>query len=308
MRYFVHGLLGFWVVCCASPCNADLFATLARDGMLLRIDTNTGDVLRHYSSPPDPDFTSSPAGVAYDGDLVYVGRSTPDGLARVWPFDPVEKDWLPSLELDPITVHGGTIARLDGMGVYTDGDGLRHLLAVSRSPQEIPTSTFFDYDLSLAPGMLHWSAAPVELPIDFVALGMDVDPATGEIWVSGGLTPSVLGNPALIRVDPFGAEIDRLLLPELAGATLRGLAFDDGRMFVGIRNAVASANQIVEVDRNSGEILNTFTLPSEFEGILTGLTGGAVVPEPATWAIAFTAIAGLWVRASSVRSRGRHRP
>jgi hypothetical protein len=73
--------------------------------------------------------------------------------------------------------------------------------------------------------------------------------------------------------------INRVLTPPLPAIASRGLGFDNSRMFV-----VTGARTLNEIDRTTGEILRSVDLPSDI-GVIAGLSGGTLVPEPAALAL-----------------------
>jgi hypothetical protein len=124
--------------------------------------------------------------------------------------------------------------------------------------------------------------------IDEAGLGLDVDPETGDIW----LATRQQGQAAhlLRHLDQFGNVLETQTLPFPNGSPpVRGLGFDHGNLFV-----VTGMRNIYEIDRSNGSILGSFTLP--VTGFIGGLTGGDVVPEPATIGLVGICFVGLAVR------------
>jgi hypothetical protein len=85
----------------------------------------------------------------------------------------------------------------------------------------------------------------------------------------------------LLHIDLAG-NVLATLSPDLGAPNLiRGLGFNNGSMFVAGRNPVAMANYVYEINRSTGEVIRSFTLP--VASPVAALTGGAVfnpVPEP----------------------------
>jgi hypothetical protein len=148
------------------------------------------------------------------------------------------------------------------------------------------------------------SAYPLgELPPEYIASALDIDPATGEIWIAAriaGQSATQLLNisvfdpfqsaPALQDDEEFaaaaapGVVINRVLSSPVPPTAVRGVGFDDGHMFV-----VTTNRFLHEIDRTTGEILRTAELP--ITGLIGGLSGGTLVPEPDAMAMTATMVA-----------------
>jgi hypothetical protein len=145
---------------------------------------------------------------------------------------------------------------------------------------------------------------------------MDVDAATGEIWIGARntalqrvelLSISVAGPfqaPAVRQGDDESSAaaaaapaviINSVLTPPAPPIAIRALGFDQGRMFI-----VTGARTLNEIDRTTGEILRSIELPNI--GVIAGLAGGTLVPEPA----ALLSMAMTLLAAALTHCRRRH--
>jgi hypothetical protein len=153
---------------------------------------------------------------------------------------------------------------------------------------------FFD------PFLMNMNFPPGELPPNLVAQGADVDPATGDLWISvDEFSGNSIVGRRLIRSDLSGTVL-QTVTPALAQPTLiRGVGFDAGAMFIGGRHLPSATINIHEVDRTTGAIVRSFPVP--VAGNLGGLAGGEVIPEPGSVLLAAVALGGLAARYRSRR-------
>jgi hypothetical protein len=296
-------LVAFATLCVASPqpCRADLFAVATGPGSVVRIDSDTLEVTNTYPNPFGVVGPSAFVGVAFDGRMLSWTRSVAGGSFHEFTqFDVIDEVFLPPVPLFGI-LPPYQISGLGALGPEFGGS----LLAVAGTT--FPGS---------APGMFYriepfGGAIPLagELPPLLTPLGLDVDPNTGEIWVAVRNFEEPPIHNELLRVSipelqPLAAlasVADDAPLPVVAGPTIeqviqlafiapaavRGVAFDDGHLFV------ASGNrQLFELDRVDGTLLRSVQLPGSF--IIGGIAGGVVIPEPSTaLLLAFAAAAGI---------------
>ena len=281
-RHFRVGLTLAIAVTFSSTCWGDLFALLTGDGGIVRMDSTTGAVIDTYSmlEPPSATPILSNAGLAFDGRRLYVSRRFNTNTEEVWSFELATETWAPVGILDTVSIGSNGPHQLSGLG-YTPGlFGEGSLLSVTRRVPntrpsylvENPLGPPFDYMLQLAP--------VVEFPADIDTHGVDFEPATGEIWIAAEEVDGMTRTPILLQSDRSG-NILASVSPAIALPVIpRGLAFDSGDLFVAVRNLPSIADEVYEIDRNTGAVLNTFLIPGS--GTVAALTGGTVVPEPAT--------------------------
>jgi hypothetical protein len=180
------------------------------------------------------------------------------------------------------------------------------LIGVSRNPPDDPPSHIFQYPWPIGfpgPNLINVNFPLGQLPPNMAAHGADIDPTTGDLWIA---VDEHMGNLIvdrhLLRTDLSGTVLETLTPMLDPIALVRGVAFDAGEMFVGGRNVVTQANTIYEIDRVTGAVLRSFTLPGS--GTLGALTGGVVLPEPGGYSlglIAAAVLAAIRGRTQSVR-------
>jgi hypothetical protein len=293
------------VLCVTSFSRADLFAKVGNSRDVLRIDSATGNVTRTYSIPEWIPLGNSPGilGMAFDGRTLYMTRPTggpPNELLRL---DVVNNIWFPpTLLIDTFPPEANTL--LTGLGFHRDEFGFGHLYAVSQNFIPPPHSSVFDYidvlGFPFDPFTLN-SFPPGDLPAGYRAGGADVDPETGDLWVTTIQTNPqgmVIATP-VIRVNLDGSILETVEPDFDSPVQVRGLGFDAGAMFVAAREIPTNANTVFEIDRTTGNILRTFDLPGD--GAVGALTGGDVIPEPSTAFMAMLALCGI--TASTPRKR-----
>jgi hypothetical protein len=275
----------------ATPCQADLFAVISPVREVLRINSTTGDVTRTY---PFPDFFTgaSPASMAFDGRIVYLTRPTGFELNEVLRLDVVDGFWYPPTFVDAVVPPGTPPATLSGLGYRRGGFGLDSLLGVSHR-SATPPSHLFEYPV--IPGLdpfFNTNIPPSSLPTGIHAHGADVDPATGDFWIAADQTTSgglVIGHP-IMRVDPDGSILETIEPDLNLPTTVRGLGFDRGAMFLAGREFPTQTSKIFEIDRATGAVLSTFTLPGNVQ--VGAISGGEVIPEPCSSLLAIAALIG----------------
>jgi hypothetical protein len=275
----------------ATPCCADLFGVMGTGNEVFRIDSTTGVVTRTYPFPDFlPPFNGPSFGLAFDGRLLYLARGV-GPASQLSILDVVDNVWLPPALVDTAT----TSQPLVGLGYHRDEFGFGTLIGVSRHINSGPNSQVFQY---LAPPffdpfLINVNFPPGELPSNLAAHGADVDPATGELWIAADevMGQTVVGR-RIIRSDLTGAVLQTLTpnLPSLP-TMIRGLGFDGGAMFIGGRQLATNINSIYEIDRSTGAVIRSFTLPGT--GTLNGLAGGEVIPEPGSALLAGVVLGSL---------------
>jgi len=299
----------------ATSCRADLFALGSGVPMQVhRVDTATLSITNSYVSPFGTPVISLFSGLAFDGRYLSWTQDL-SGFNELYQFDVLTEEWLPPVPIFDILFPEAIV----GLG-HLGSDNGNALLGVTRwrflPPPELPTSRVYriePFGLALPMG---------ELPPEYRALSLDVDPVSGEIWIAAQNTSLQriellhVGVPLLNPDAPLladatdetahpldigpGVFIQSVLAPPLPPGSIRGVGFDDGRMFV------VRANRILhEIDRNTGEILRTAELP--LIGLIAGLAGGTVVPEPSS-ALLMAAILATLPLSSMAAGRRRNRP
>jgi hypothetical protein len=186
---------------------------------------------------------------------------------------------MPYGSLDTLSIDPSGPNFLSGLGYAPGPFGEGSLVTVSRRQTDHPSYiTEFLFFPPFGGPLLGLPSAP--LPPDIDALGADYDPTTGEFWISAERVGMSSRTPVLLRADLAG-NIEQELLPSFVTAAMpRGLAFDDGGMFIGVRNLPTTMNEIRKIDRSTGAVLESFLLTGD--GIIAALAGGVVIPEPAT--------------------------
>jgi hypothetical protein len=169
----------------SAPGRADLFAVSTGGDEVLRIDTASGSVRRTY---PFPDFL--PPGnppnfaLAFDGRILYLARGG-GGFSELLYLDVVNHVWFPPSFVDTFSPSGPQ--SLTGLGYRPDEFG-GSLIGVSRSIPLVggPPSNIFQYPAFpfFDPFLMNMNFPPGELPPNLVAQGADVDPVTGDLWIS----------------------------------------------------------------------------------------------------------------------------
>jgi hypothetical protein len=285
-----------------APCRADLFVLTTGPEPLHRVDTATLGIVESYLDPFGFPVSAAFSGLAFDGRIL---SWTVDlfGMAELHQFDAFSRIPLtptPLFDVSPTD----PIAGLGALGPGVPGV-FGPLYGVSRSRIIQP---------SFNPATIYRIGpfAPLQLlgqlPPEYIAGSMDVDLATGEIWI--GARNTALQRAELLSIsvaDPFQAPavlqgddefsaaaaaapaviINSVLTPPVPPIAMRGLGFDEGRMFI-----VTGARTLNEIDRTTGEILRSVELPNI--GVIAGLAGGTLVPEPATFSsMAITLVAAV---------------
>ncbi len=269
-----------------APCRADLFAAIPLDNEILRIDTATGNVTDTIAIP-DWITSSQPTsiGLAYDGRQFLTLNVRRGDYDELWQFDVAFGGWFPGSILTVPDHPADMSSAITGMGMLPGDFGFNTLVAVTQHNPAYP-SFIVKFEMPLFPGppdILAINGPSVPLPADFAALSADIDPDTGELWIGGDEIGDV-NTPRLLRVDMTTGEILQTLTPSGSASPIRGIGFDGGAMFVGVRDLPALANDIYEVDRTTGAVLRTITLPAD--KLIGGLAGGPVIPEPGAGLIA----------------------
>jgi outer membrane protein assembly factor BamB len=276
-----------------APCRADLFAVGTSQAEIYRIDSNSGTVVDTYAVPDGLPGLTARSGLAFDGRILYLstGNFSVDSVA-IHRFDVLNETWLdstPIIHFDPFGDES-----LGGLGFKRFPDRTALVATMSN-----PTSPGFPFtplkeiplDDSVPTGQLvrfgtteayDPSWPDIYVPGDS-GLGLDVDPATGEIWLTTHDSPT--NTSSLYRIDPPGVPWPVNTLLSL-NARATGLGFDQGRLFV-----ADATRTIYELDRNTGSVLNSFTL--EGPGLIGALTGGPVAPEPGSVSMLLIAVLTL---------------
>jgi hypothetical protein len=288
----------------AGTCKADLFALMTSNGGIVRLDSASGAVIDTYPIDPFITLPGAPtvdSGLAFDGRHLYVDIPITPGFEEVWMFELATETWHPLAMLETFLIDPPSVERISGLGYMTGTFGEPTLVAVTRRESSEPAhivqyllTTPFSPTVPLLPAG--------ELPGDIDPLGVDVDSSTGEIWISAEQVQGTTRTAVLLRAELDGTILETLT-PALGLAVVpRGMAFDNGQMFVGARNLPNVSNEVYAIDSTTGAILNTFVVPGN--GTLAALTGGTVVPEPTTGALCLV-IAGLM--GSRIRRGDRRR-
>jgi hypothetical protein len=278
-----------------APCQADLFAYVAPQDQILRIDSASGNVMQTYDIPDFLPPGSTNSGMAFDGQVLYLTRhlGAVDFLLR---YDVTLDFWYPAPDFLPTVSDGnGGQQPISGLGIVPDGIGGGNLIAVTRNTAGAPPSNIFQYSVPLFPfePIFPDGGNPVgALPPTMDAQGADYDVATGELWITASE-----GSPTnwrLLHTDIAG-NVLQTLSPGLGPTSLlRGLGFVNGAMFVAGRDLPSSTNRIYEIDRTSGAVLRSFALPGSFAP--SALAGGTIIPEPGSFVLMATVVAGLSLR------------
>jgi hypothetical protein len=256
-------------------CHADLFA-LFTTGDIARINSTTGAVIDTY---PGIGNASINSGLTFDGQRLYLNRRSSSIWQEIWAFEIETKTWMPYGSLDTFNIDPAGPNFLSGLGYAPGPFGEGSLVTVSRRQTDHPSYiTEFLFFPPFGGPLLSLPSAP--LPPDIDALGADYDPATGEFWISAERVEMSTRTPVLLRAELTG-NIEEELLPSLATAAIpRGLAFDSGEMFIGVRHLPTVTNEIHKIDRVTGAVLDSFVISGN--GSVVALAGGKVIPEPAT--------------------------
>jgi hypothetical protein len=284
----------------AAPCYADLFAYFAPQDQILRIDSASGSVTQTYDIPDFLPSGSSTSGLAFDGQVLYLTRhlGSNDFLLR---YDVTYDIWYPGPAFLPTLPNpSGVQQPISGLGIVPDGFGGGNLIAVTRNPADAPPSYIFQYevlpfqfDLVLPDGN-----NPVgSLPPTMDAQGADFDTATGELWITADEVVGTTHTLRLLHTDLAGNVLQTLSPGLSAPGLIRGLAFDNGSMFITGRNLPTMTNFVYEIDRTSGAVLRSFSLPGTVAP--AALTGGTVfnpVPEPGSIVLMAIGLAGIFAR------------
>jgi len=299
---FTLALCALTALTSSAPCRADLFALLGSERQIVRLDSTTGAVLDAYPFDTFIPQVTSAAGLAFDGRTLSI--SDPGGFAPnvLYRYDVNYGFWhLPSpIITDP---GAGSDAQLNGLGFLRTENG-EWLFGVTRDLSDLPPSHLYQF-FSFPPGGPDplFSGPPQALPAGFAAQGLDADPVTGELWIAGDQIEMQTRTPMLLRTDLTGAVL-QTLVPQFDPPTLlRGVGIDGDKLFVAGRNLPTLSNQIYQIDRTTGAVLNTFTLsgPGNTSGLIGGLAGGTIVPEPTSGLLS----AGLFGAVSALRGRRR---
>jgi hypothetical protein len=276
-----------------SPCRADLFALISSSRQVLRIDTVTGNVTDTIEIPNwITGSQPSSLGLAYDGRSILTLNVRQGGYDEAWRYDLALGDfWMPSGVLQYLGPDDFTPATT-GMGMRPDPSiGGQLLIAVSQRTDTAPSyiQQFLAPFVPLPPDPFLPLASAVPLPSNFSAQGADFDPSNNEFWVSGD-DIGVTTIHQLVRVDIDTGAILQTLTPVTSATPIRGVGFDNGAMFIGVRNPPILANGIAEIDRVTGAILRTIPLPTT--AVIAGLAGGPVIPEPGSAVLAALGLVG----------------
>jgi hypothetical protein len=266
-----------------TPCRADLFAFSPQANQIHRIDSDSGQLLQTYDVPLGPTGGTLRSGLAFDGRTLYLSRSIATPLVDIMRFDVIDELWLDPAPvfLDPVPPIDG----LAGLGFSRQPDR-QALVGVNwGGPQSGFPLQLIEFEVFDSIPSPYGNVLPPFAPlIGEVGLGLDVDPATDDIWLVTRQPPTA--THFLHHLDRSGNLLETLTLPFTTPTPIvRGVGFDDGRLFIAdaIRN-------IYEIDRTNGNVIHSFTLP--VTGIIGALTGGFVLPEPATMFPAL--LAAIW--------------
>lgn len=281
----------------AAPCYADLFAYIAPQDQILRIDSASGSVTQTYDIPDFAPPGSTVSGMTFDGQVLYLTRhlGSFDFLLR---YDVTLDFWYPAPDFLPtLPDSNGGQQPISGLGIVPDGFGGGNLIAVTRKPADAPASYIFQYQVipGLFDNVFPDGSNPVgALPSAMDAQGADYDVATGELWITASELGAPTPNLRLLHTDIAG-NVLQTLSPALGPASLgRGLGFDNGAMFISGRDVPTSTNRVYEIDRISGAVLRSFPLPGNFAP--SALAGGTIIPEPGTIVLMSIGHAGLFGR------------
>jgi hypothetical protein len=270
-----------------ATARADLFAIATTTNQVLRINSSTLGVTHTYDSPIAFGSPSAFVGAAFDGRILSWTRSLAGGaIHELIQFDVVSESWGPPLPLFEI-MPPYQLAGLGALGPESGGAllGVASTMPVAQLPSMFYRIEPFGFALPLG-----------ELPPQYNALGLDIDPDTGEIWVAArnleatpaqfellrvslpGFLPELAANAGMSAESPqpaiAGPTIEQAIqLAFLPAAPPRGVGFDNGGMYV-----ISATRTLAEVNRADGTILRSVQLPGTF--LIGGLAGGTVVPEP----------------------------
>ena len=280
----------------ATPGFADLFALISQTDQILRINSASGAVTQTIQIPEYvPPTGGVTAGLAFDGQVLYLTRSlgTSSFLVRydvvndIWDPRPVFLPTMPDPAFPPQPV--------SGLGIMPDGFGGGNLVAVTTNPAGDPPSYMYQFQtFGSWSDMVVPTADRVALAADLNAQGADIDSSNGELWISANQLNAPLPNTRLLHTD-YAGNVLATLTPNLNGPiVIRGLGFDNGSMFIAGRNAQQATNNVYEINRSTGEVIRSFTLP--VTPPISALTGGAIVPEPGCLMLLSIGIAGFAMR------------
>src|SRR4051812_1058575 len=275
----------------AASGRADLFVDMQPQNQIWRIDSSTGSVLQTYVNP-FRGSTSVTAGLTFDGQSLYMTRHNPNAFFdELLTLDAVNDMWMPPQFISTLPNPSGQPQAISGLGMMGDAFGLQTLVAVTRNPAGEPPSFILQYQM-FPPFFEPFVQDPLSpaglLPPTMDAQGADIDRATGELWITASEITGTGRFTRLLHTD-FDGNILQTLTPPLASpTTIRGLAFDDGAMFIAGRDVPTTTNSVYKIDRTSGQILQSFSLGTT--GNVAGLAGGSLVPEPTIVSIAAVGI------------------
>jgi hypothetical protein len=281
------------------PCPADLFAYLAPQDQILRIDSASGNVTQTYDIPDFLPAGSTTSGMTFDGRVLYLTRhlGSSDFLLQ---YDVTLDVWNPGPIFLPTFFNpSGQQQPISGLGIVPDEFGVGHLIAVTRNPADAPPSYIFQYQVipGLPDVILDGINPAGELPPTMDAQGADFDIATNELWVTADEVVGTTHTLRLLHTDVAG-NVLQTLSPALGPAGLiRGLAFDNGLMFITGRDLPTQTNLVYEIDRTSGAVVRSFALPGN--PTPSALAGGTVfvpVPEPGSLVLGAGAFIGIALR------------
>jgi hypothetical protein len=283
----------------AAPCRADLFAAIPQDNEVLRIDTVTGNIIDTIEIP-DWIVMSQPTttGLAYDSRQFLTLNIRRGDFDELWHYDvQADSGWMPGGPLFSFDHPADNTPSITGMGIRSDEFGYNQLVAVSRRDPSYP-SMIMKYQMPPFP----WPFDPVvpigpslPLPPNFAPWSADVDPITGELWIGGDEIINGINVPRLVRADMTTGDILQTFTPTNSASPIRGVGFDAGALFIGLRNSPSRANEIYEIDRATVAVLRTITLPAD--KLIGGLAGGPVVPEPGFGVVISGVLLAIgWVR------------
>jgi hypothetical protein len=116
------------------------------------------------------------------------------------------------------------------------------------------------------------------LPPDRSGTALDVNPANDEIWFA--TRDAIANTQALLQIDLQGNILSEspIQIGPLGNRLVRGLGFDQGRMYVA--DGIGNFYEINPVDAST---IRSFSIP--VNGTIGALTGGTVVPESGTCAL-----------------------